>query len=61
MLWWGIAIASLGTGEWWGLLGSATITILIVFVSGIPMLERKYAGRKDWEEYCGRVGVFFPF
>jgi steroid 5-alpha reductase family enzyme len=61
LLWWGIGMVSLGTGEWYGLLGSAAITVLIVFVSGIPMLERKYAGREDWEAYRKRTNVFFPW
>ena len=61
MLWWGIGIASLGTGAWWGLIGSVTITILILFVSGIPMLEAKYAGRTDWETYKKHTSIFVPW
>ena len=36
------------------------ITILVRFVSGVPMLEAKYKGNPEWEEYCRRVNVFFP-
>lgn len=37
-----------------------TITGLLLFVSGVPMLEKKYAGRPDWEAYKGRTSKFIP-
>ncbi len=61
LLWWGIGVISLGSGVWWGLIGPMTITILILFVSGIPMLEAKYAGRSDWEVYKKRTSIFIPW
>ncbi len=36
------------------------ITGLILFVSGIPMLEKKYEGRPDWEAYAAKTNAFFP-
>ncbi len=61
-LWWGIWLLSLGVVPgWWGLVGPVTITTLIVFVSGIPLLEKKYAGRADFEAYRARTSVFFPW
>ncbi len=36
------------------------ITLLIVFVSGVPMLEKKYAGRPDFETYKKRTSMLFP-
>lgn len=38
-----------------------TITILILKVSGIPMLEAKYAGNKTFEAYKQRTSAFFPW
>jgi steroid 5-alpha reductase family enzyme len=60
--WWGIflIVASLPLGLW-ALISPLTITLLILFVSGIPMLEAKYVGRPDWEEYKRRVSVFVPW
>lgn len=60
-LWWGIFIISLGSVPFfYSIVGPITITILILFVSGIPLLEKKYAGRPDFEEYKKRTSVFFP-
>jgi len=60
-LWWGVFLAALGfPGGWRTIIGPLTITCLIVFVSGIPMLEKKYAGRPDWAAYKKSTSVFFP-
>lgn len=60
-LWWGVFIVSLGSiNSIYAIIGPLTITILILFVSGIPLLEKKYAGRPDFEEYKKRTSVFFP-
>lgn len=59
--WWGIfAIALSGTGSFITIIGPLTITGLILFVSGVPLLEKKYAGRPDFEVYKKRTSVFFP-
>ena len=60
-LWWGIWLIAASTeGGLPTILGPATITFLILKVSGIPMLEAKYEGRADWKEYCERTPAFFP-
>jgi steroid 5-alpha reductase family enzyme len=60
-LWWGVFIVSLGSAPfYYTLIGPFTITILILFVSGIPLLEKKYEGRRDFEEYKKRTSIFFP-
>lgn len=60
-LWWGIHILALSTRNGWiTITGPLTITVLILFVSGIPLLEKKYAGQKDFEEYKKRTSLFFP-
>ncbi len=61
LLWWGIGIMALGLPYGWvALIGPAVITFLILFVSGVPLLEKKYEGRKDFEEYKRKTSVFFP-
>lgn len=60
-LWWGIGLMALSVP--WGvaaLIGPLTITILILFVSGVPLLERKYANRADFQVYKRRTSIFFP-
>lgn len=59
--WWGLAIIALGSPFGYvGMLGAALITLLITKVSGIPLVEARYKGRKDWEEYAGRVRALLP-
>jgi len=61
LLWWGIwLIACSLPGGWLTIIGPLTITILILKVSGIPMLEEHYQGRADFEEYKRRTSAFFP-
>jgi steroid 5-alpha reductase family enzyme len=60
--WWGIFIIALRMSN--GILtivGPLTITGLILFVSGVPILEKKYAGREDFELYKSKTSVFIPF
>lgn len=59
--WWGIFIIALSLpGSFFTIIGPLTITILILFVSGVPILEKKYSGRPDFEEYKKRTSIFFP-
>jgi len=60
-LWWGIGLVALSSANGWaGLIGPLVMTLLLVFVSGVPLLERKYAGRPDWEAYKRRTPMFVP-
>jgi steroid 5-alpha reductase family enzyme len=36
------------------------ITLFLLYVSGVPLLERKYAGRPDWEAYQAKTSKFVP-
>jgi steroid 5-alpha reductase family enzyme len=60
-LWWGIYLIALAGGAHWAtIIGPLTITFLILRVSGIPMLEKKYEGNPEFEEYRKRTSAFFP-
>ena len=59
--WWGIGLVALGVARSWvGLIGPLTITILILKISGIPMLEKKMAENPDFADYKRRTSVFVP-
>lgn len=59
--WWGIFLIALPlSGGWMTLVSPLTITYLIRYVSGVPMLERKYAGNSEFEHYKKRTSIFFP-
>lgn len=60
-LWWGIALLAYGvTGSLWSFVGPIVIDFLLLYVSGIPLLEAKYQGRADWRAYAKRTSAFFP-
>lgn len=60
-LWWGIFIITLSVPNGvLSILGPLTISFLIIKVSGIPLLEAKYANNKEFEEYKRKTSVFFP-
>jgi len=59
--WWGIWLIALSVPYGWlAIIGPITITILILFVSGVPLLEKKYKGRNDFEAYKERTSIFIP-
>jgi len=61
-VWWGIwIIAGSVTGSFWTIIGPLTITYLILKVSGIPLLEKKYEGNTDFADYKQRTNKFFPW
>ena len=60
-MWWGIWVISLSAlFSIFSIISPLAISFLILKVSGIPMLEKKYEGRTDFEEYKKRTSAFFP-
>lgn len=57
-MWWGIFIIG---ATWWTIISPLTITVLVRFVSGVPMLEKKYAHREDFKVYAAKTSVFIPW
>jgi steroid 5-alpha reductase family enzyme len=61
LLWWGIFLVAFGAPSWHiSLISPIVITWLLTSVSGVPMLEKKYEGRPDFEAYKRRVPALFP-
>lgn len=60
--WWGIFLLAISGGRnYWLILSPLLITFFLLYVSGVPMLEKKYEGRSDWEDYKRRTPKFFPW
>ncbi len=60
-LWWGIWLISLSINPvWWSIVGPLTITYLILFVSGVPLLEERYKKNKTYQEYAKQTSKFVP-
>ncbi len=62
LLWWGIWLMAVPVVDGiYTIVSPVVLTILLRYVSGVPMLEKKYEGRPDWEEYKKKTPVFVPF
>jgi steroid 5-alpha reductase family enzyme len=60
-MWWGIFILSLNFH--WGyiaIVSPVIITTLLLKVSGVPMLEKKYKDNPEYQEYIRKTSSFFP-
>ena len=61
-MWWGIALVALAYKvPLLSLISPLTITILLVFVSGVPLLERAMKDRPGFEEYAKETSIFIPW
>jgi steroid 5-alpha reductase family enzyme len=62
LVWWGLSFYafSLHNG-WFTLISPLIITLLLRFVSGVPMLEKKYENHPDWKAYKAKTAAFIPF
>lgn len=61
LVWWGLALIVCGAPlGWLAFIGPLTITLLLVFVSGIPLVEARHEGDPDWDAYKARTSAFLP-
>ena len=61
LVWWGIFIMVLPLEYGlWAIISPITISFLLLYVSGIPMLEAKYKDNVAFQEYKKRTSAFFP-
>ena len=61
-LWWGYMLMALTIPfGWLTIISPLTIDYMLLKVSGIPMLEKKYIGKKEYEDYQKTTSAFFPW
>jgi steroid 5-alpha reductase family enzyme len=62
LLWWGLFLVTVeGTAAWWTIISPLIVTVLLVRVSGIPMLEHgMHRRRPEYTEYVARTSAFVP-
>jgi steroid 5-alpha reductase family enzyme len=60
-MWWGIFIISLSVDGIYTIISPILITLLLLFVSGVPLLEKKYKDNKEFQEYAKVTSVFIPW
>ncbi|MGW8123667.1 DUF1295 domain-containing protein [Roseivirga echinicomitans] len=61
LMWWSLAIMVLPINYGWlGLLSPFLIAFLLLKVSGVPMLEKRYEGNAAFETYKSKTPAVFP-
>jgi len=65
-MWWGIALIGFaGDSPLWmkiiALISPIVITLLLRFVSGVPLLEKHMKTKPGFEAYAKRTAIFFPW
>lgn len=61
-MWWGIYLIALSNlALWWTFIGPLFITFSLLKVSGVSLLEQKYKGNKEYQDYQKRTSAFIPW
>jgi steroid 5-alpha reductase family enzyme len=62
VFWWGIWGVAAALGAWWSIFAPVAMTLLLLKVSGVPLLEsRMEETRKGYREYVRRTPAFVPW
>lgn len=61
-MWWGIFLVVLGVENGWtAVFSAAFINLLLLKVSGVPFLDKRYAGNTDYQIYKQETNLFIPW
>ncbi|MFI3283769.1 MAG: DUF1295 domain-containing protein, partial [Erysipelotrichaceae bacterium] len=62
LMWWGIAFISFSdNGYALSFVGAVWITLSLLFISGVPLLEKRNQNKEGYEEYKRKTSVFIPW
>jgi steroid 5-alpha reductase family enzyme len=62
LVWWGIfAFIIPCHNSWPAVISPITITLLLRYVSGVPMLEKKYEGNESYKVYKEKTSMLIPW
>lgn len=60
-VWWGIYLISISYGApLWTIISPLLITLLVRYVSGVPLLEKRYSDNQAYKQYKKETSVFIP-
>jgi steroid 5-alpha reductase family enzyme len=60
-LWWGLWLVAAAAGAWWSVVSPLLMTVLLLKVSGVPLLEKDLGRhRPGYAEYARRTPAFLP-
>ena len=60
LVWWGFGMIGLATGGLPGLVGPLVLTYLLIYVSGVALLESTLIEKQGYIQYVGRTPAFLP-
>lgn len=60
MFWWGLWLFCAPHVPLWTIVGPLTIHLLIRYVSGVPLIEKRWKEKSGFEEYANAVPIFWP-
>ena len=61
-MWWGIFCMIIpSVDNWYSIIGPITISYLLIFISGVPLMEKKYIGNSIYELYKKRTPMLIPW
>ncbi len=62
MVWWAYAIFCMAAGRYWYIIGSVVMTLLLLYVSGVRLLEKTLQETKPkYKAYMQKTNAFFPW
>ena len=59
--WWGFYLIALAAGGWWAIFSPLLMTFLLVFVSGVAMLEKTMKAKPKYADYIQSTSSFIPW
>lgn len=62
LLWWGIFVITFSAPYGWSaFMSPVVITYLLLFVSGVPLLEERYSDNEAYQKYAKKTNKFIPW
>jgi steroid 5-alpha reductase family enzyme len=62
LVWWGLFVVIVSiSSAWWTIISPLLLTLSLRYVSGVPMVETRYADNEEYQEYMQEVNPLFPF
>ena len=60
-VWWGLYVVAAGAGAAWTVFAPLVMSVLLLRVSGVPLLEKDIGERRPgYRDYVARTNAFFP-
>lgn len=62
LVWWGVYLYSVSTGNFWTIFSPLTMTLLLLYVSGVTLLEKGMKKRSpEYLDYIKSTSAFIPW